>query len=168
MDAAPSAYANGAPLDAGVLGVVRATRAGPDGRHLILADADGDQRLWLRAEDALTPAVVLPLDEAFEIRMGAALRLLHRIRGEPAGPPPPHLAVTRFQRMRLTLLVNIHDRLTAGASKREIARALIYLGLDPGPAAAWKTSSERRRTLRLCDEARAMVAQGYRLLLRGK
>lgn len=168
MDAAPSAYAGGAPLDTDALGAVRAMRAAPDGRHLILADADGDQRLWLRAEDARTPAVVLPLDEAFEMRVGAALRLLRRLRGEPVGPPPPHLAVTRFQRIRLTLLVNIHDRLAAGASKREIARTLIYPGLDPGPAAAWKASSERRRTLRLCDEARAMVAQGYRLLLRGK
>jgi hypothetical protein len=111
---------------------------------------------------------VLPLDEAFELRLGVALRLLRRLRDGTSGPWPPRLAVTRFQRLRLTLLLNIFDRLAAGHSKREIARELIYPGLDPGPSAAWKASSERRRTLRLCDEAKAMVAAGYRHLLRGK
>jgi hypothetical protein len=167
VDAAPPDYA-GAPLDADALGAVRVARDGPDGRHLVLADPEGDQRLWLRAKDSHAPAVVLPLDESFELRLGAALRLLRRMRGEAAAPQLPHLAPTRFQRLRLTLLVNIFDRLAAGHSKREIARALIYPGLDHGPAAAWKASSERRRTLRLCDEAKAMVDAGYRLLLRGK
>ena len=167
MDAAPPDYA-GEPLDADALGAARMVRDGPDGRHLILADPEGDQRLWLRVDNAHAAAVVLPLDESFELRLGAALRLLQRMRGEAAAPQPPYLAPTRFQRLRLALLINIFDRLAAGWSKREIARALIYPGLDPGPAAAWKASSERRRTLRLCDEARAMVAAGYRRLLRGK
>jgi hypothetical protein len=167
VDVAPPDYA-GAPLDPDVLGAARLVRDGPDGRHLILADPEGDQRLWLRAEDQRAAAVVLPLDESFELRLGAAFRLLQRLRGDAAAPQPPHLAPTRFQRLRLALLINIVDRLAAGSSKREIARALIYPGLDPGPAAAWKASSERRRTLRLCDEARAMVTAGYRRLLRGK
>lgn len=135
---------------------------------MILADPDGDQPLWLRAEADRPLAVVLPVDEVFELRLGVALRLLRRVRDGAGGPWPPRLAVTPFQRSRLTLLLNIADRLAAGDSKREIARSLVYPGLDPGPSAAWKASAERRRTQRLCDEARAMVAAGYRLLLRGR
>ncbi|MEA3388469.1 MAG: DUF2285 domain-containing protein [Pseudomonadota bacterium] len=135
---------------------------------MILADSDGDLRLWLRAEPDRPLAVVLPFDDDFDLRLGVARRLLRRLRDGASGPWPPRLAVTRFQRLRLTLLLNIFDRLKADNSKREIARELIYPGLDPGPSAAWKASSERRRTQRLCDEARAMVAAGYRHLLRGK
>jgi hypothetical protein len=113
-------------------------------------------------------AVLLPLDEDFELRLSAAARLFRRLRGVSSGPPPPRLGVTTFQRSRLALLLNVFDRLGGGASKREIASGLIYPGLDPGSAAEWKASAERRRTQRLCDEARAMVAAGYRRLLGGR
>lgn len=147
---------------------MQADREGEGGRHLILSDEAGRHRLWVRGDANRPLAVVVPIDEHGELRLAVALRLLRRIRGHAGAEPPPRLAVTRFQRLRLVLLLNIIDRLAAGDSKREIARALIYPGMERVSAAEWKASTERRRTLRLCDEAKAMVAAGYRLLLRGK
>ncbi|MBK6706242.1 MAG: DUF2285 domain-containing protein [Sphingomonadales bacterium] len=37
-----------------------------------------------------------------------------------------------------------------------------------GRGAAWKASSERRRTQRLIREAEALAAGGYRALLKGR
>jgi hypothetical protein len=168
LEAAPPDYATAAPLDPAAIGVVQADRAGSDGRHLIVGDAIGRHRLWVRDDGDQPLAVVVPIDEHGELRLAVALRLLRRIRGHASAAPPPRLAVTRFQRLRLVLLLNIIDRLAAGDSKREIARTLIYPGMERISAAEWKASTERRRTQRLCDEAKAMVAAGYRLLLRGK
>jgi hypothetical protein len=168
LAAAPIEYSHAVPLDPAAIGIVRGGKDGPDGRYLILDDGVGRHRLWLR-DDADGPlAIVLPLDEDGELRLSVALRLLRRIRGRAGIPPPPRLAVTRLQRRRLTLLLNIIDRLADGATKREIARALIYPRMERVSAAEWKASSERRRTQRLCDEAKSMVAAGYRQLLRGR
>ena len=156
------------PLNLTSAGPILVERAATDGRHLVIADPDGDHRLWLRTPLGAPTAVLLPLDEDFELRLGAAARLFRRLRGLNSGPPPARLSVTAFQRSRLALLLNVFDRLGGGASKREIASDLIYPGLDPGSAAEWKASAERRRTQRLCDEARAMVAAGYRRLLGGR
>jgi hypothetical protein len=134
----------------------------------VIQDPDGGHRVWLRTAPDTPLAVIIPLDDDFELRLGAAARLVRRLRGVAGGPLPPRLAVTPFQRLRLTLLLNIFDRIGGGASKREIARDLVYPGLDPGSAAEWKASAERRRTQRLCDEAKAMVAAGYRRLLGGR
>lgn len=113
-------------------------------------------------------AIILPIDRQFDLRHRAAARFFRRVCGLSAGPPPPGLAVTPFQRSRLALLLNILDRLASGGSKREIARDVIYPGFDPASAAEWKASAERRRTQRLCDEAKAMVATGYRRLVGGR
>jgi hypothetical protein len=139
-----------------------------DGCHMMIADIDGDHRLWLRGAFGSSIAAVLPIDDDFEQRLAAAARLFRRLRGEPSGPAPPRLRVTPFQRFRLTLLLRIFDREAVGSSKREIASDLVYPGLEPGSSAEWKGSAERRRTQRLCDEAKAMVAEGYRRLLGGR
>ena len=146
---------------------VRADRDIGEGRHLILSDIDGDHRLWLCGRAEAPQAIILPLDGDFELRLAAAARYVRRLRGERSGPPAPRLGVTAFQRARLILLIAISDLLSDGRTKREIARGLVYPGLEIGSAAEWKSSAERRRTQRLCDEAKAMVAAGYRWLLRG-
>lgn len=156
------------PLDLAGAGPILADRSAAEGRHLVIGDPDGDHRVWLRTAPGAPMAMVLPLDDDFEVRLATAVRLFRRLRGLRGGPMPPKLAVTAFQRLRLTLLLNVFDRLGGGASKREIASDLIYPGLDTGSAAEWKGSAERRRTQRLCDEAKAMVAAGYRRLLGGR
>jgi hypothetical protein len=170
LDAAPSDFDGVPPLDFAGAGPILADGSASDGRHLIIDDPDGDHRLWLRTAPGapMAMAMVLPLNDDFELRLGAAARLFRRLRGMSGGPMPPRLAVTAFQRLRLALLLNVFDRLGGGATKREIAQQLIYPGLDPGSAAEWKASAERRRTHRLCDEAKAMVAAGYRRLLGGR
>ena len=137
-------------------------------QFLIVGDAQGDHQLWIRAASDVPAAVALPLDDDFDLRLGAAQRLFRRMRGEPAGPLPSRLRVTPFQRLRLALLLNVFDHLLMGATKREIARDVVYPALESSTAAEWKASAERRRTQRLCDEAKAMVAAGYRRLLRGR
>lgn len=168
LDAVPPDYGDVPSLDVTGAGPILADGPTANGRHLIIDDPDGDHRLWLRVASNAPLAMVLPLDDEFELRLGAAARLFRRLRGLGSGPPPPRLAVTAFQRLRLSLLLNVFDRLGDGASKREIARDLVYPGLEPGSAAEWKGSAERRRTQRLCDEAKAMVAAGYRRLLGGR
>jgi len=122
----------------------------------------------MRISSDVPMAVVLPLDEAFDLRLGAALRLFRSLRGEAPGPLPSRLRVTPFQRSRIVLLLAVFDHLLAGSTKRQIARDVIYPGHIAASAAEWKASAERRRTQRLCDEAKAMVAAGYRRLLGGK
>lgn len=168
IDVAPSNYDDLRPLDLTDAGPVVADLSAANGRHLVINDTEGDHRLWLRAAPGAKVAIVLPLDDDLELRVGAAVRLFRRLRGFNGGPLPPRLALTAFQRLRLVLLLNVFDRLGGGASKREIACDVIYPGLDPGSASEWKASAERRRTQRLCDEAKAMVAAGYRRLLGGR
>ena len=164
----PPAYDDHPPVDIEVSGLIRRAGDADDGRHLIIAAPEGDHRLWMRSCAGTPMAVVLPLDDEFDLRVGAAIRFFRSLRGEPPGALPPRLHVTPFQRARLALLLAIFDRLLAGASKREIARDIIYPEHESASAAEWKGSNERRRTQRLCDEAKAMVAAGYRRLLGGK
>lgn len=164
----PSEFEDSPPIDPTRTCAIRADNTGVDGRYIILDDPDGEHRLCLRGEAGEPLAMILPIDGQFELRLRAAGRLYRFLCGQPSGPPPPGLAISLFQRSRLTLLLNIFDRLAVGRSKREIARDVIYPGLDAGSAAEWKASSERRRTQRLCDEAKAMVAAGYRRLLGGR
>lgn len=164
----PQDYDDLPPVDIEASGLIRRSGDADDGRHLIIAAPEGDHRLWVRTHPGTALAVVLPIDDAFDLRLGAALRLFRSLRGEPPGALPPRLHVTPFQRSRLALLLAIFDRLLAGGSKREIARDIIYPGHEAASAAEWKGSAERRRTQRLCDEAKAMVAAGYRRLLAGK
>lgn len=164
----PQAYDDLHPVAIEASGVIRRSGDADNGCHLIIAAPEGDHRLWVRTHPGNAMAVVLPIDDVFDLRLGAALRLFRSLRGETPGPLPPRLHVTPFQRARLTLLLAIFDRLLAGGSKREIARDIIYPRHEAASAAEWKGSAERRRTQRLCDEAKAMVAAGYRRLLAGK
>jgi hypothetical protein len=164
----PQAYDDLPSFDIEASGLIRRSGDADDGRHLIIAAPEGDHRLWVRTRPGMAMAVVLPIDDAFDLRLGAALRLFRSLRGDPPGALPARLHVTPFQRARLALLLAIFDRLLAGGTKREIARDIIYPRYDAASAAEWKGSAERRRTQRLCDEAKAMVAAGYRRLLVGK
>lgn len=164
--AAPPIYPT-PPISIDQLGDVLKDGTAGDGRHIVLADDDGDHRIYLPDGRGHANAVLIPLDETFEDRLGVAARFFRRLRGEATGGLPPRLCVTAFQRLRLTTLLRCFDREAAGGTKREIAHEIIYPGLDGGSAAEWKASAERRRTQRLCEEARTMVAGGYKRLLGG-
>ena len=48
LDAAPEGFDSASPVDPRALGGLLADLAGIDGRHVIVADAAGEHRLWLR------------------------------------------------------------------------------------------------------------------------
>jgi hypothetical protein len=140
----------------------------PDGRHVVLADAEGGHRIWLReTRPGKRLAFVIASDGHFPLRAAVAQRLDRRMRGLAAGPLPAGCLPTAFQRGRLILLLNLLDAEYARASRREMAFVLIYPGMTPLRGAEWKGSNERRRTQRLTDEALKLMSGAYRTLLGG-
>jgi hypothetical protein len=134
--------------------------------HLILADIEGPHRLWLHGIEALRrPAILLPLDAAFDLRVEAMERLYRRLRGRPAGPLPRALQLTAMRRARLILLLHTLDFRLAGASPREIAAALLDKEAAALPAIEWKSSATRRKANHLIHDAQALMNGGYRKLL---
>lgn len=106
-------------------------------------------------------AAIVPLDANLPARL-AALSRLWRTLAPSAGVP--HDLVSPQRRARLKAMLRALDARDDGAAYRDIAAALY----GPGRVAAepWKTSSLRDATLRLVRDGRAMVAGGYRTLLR--
>jgi hypothetical protein len=107
------------------------------------------------------PAVVLPLDRLFGIRVAAALRLWRSLAGRNPGPNP--VTLSRARRDRLILALRALDGRLAKASYREIADALFGAGEISGRA--WKSHDLRDRTIRLVHYGLKMMEGGYRLLL---
>lgn len=142
------------------------TRAG---RHLVLATRSGRHRLLVTRSDTV-PTYLLPADAEVIIRL-AATSAFHAstvsyspsLRKLPLSPSP-------YQRHRLALLLAILDRCDDHGREtptlRDLARDIIFLGLDAGTAIDWKTSSHRRQVQRLVSEARRMALVGFRALLR--
>lgn len=153
--------------------IILADRTLSDGRHVVLGDIDGPHHLWLRDTLPGQPlAYVIVRDPAIEARRRAAWRLDRRLAGAPPSRRNDAFRPTPFQRRRLDLLLDILDMLLASPSaprptSHEIARHLIYPGMTIGRGMEWKSSTERRRTQRLIDEALALMHGGYRALLRG-
>jgi hypothetical protein len=115
----------------------------------------------LEAPGEGTPCVVLPLDQFFDIRAAAALRLWRGLTGHSPGRDPAALPATR--RERLVLALRALDGRLDKASYRKIAEALF--GASRMPERGWKTHDLRDRTVRLARLGHAMMQGGYRRLL---
>jgi hypothetical protein len=77
---------------------------------------------------------------------------------------PPDTRLTPQQRARLRKMLQAIDGHRAGAPQQEIAQILFRIGhLDRD---AWQASSARHGVKALLRDARAMIAGGYRKLLR--
>lgn len=142
------------------------------GRHMVLGDVDGPHRLWVRGGATGRPlAYVIVRDDAIELRQSAMRRFDRRLSGAPPARLLAGLQPTPFQRQRLAMLLAILDAVLEREEGRltthEIARRHVYAGMRIGRGNEWKSSSERRRTQRLIDEATALMQGGYRRLLRG-
>ena len=139
LDAAPEGFETAAPVDPRAIGALLADLAGIEGRHVIVADAAGEHRLWLRDHKPGQPlAAVIPLDKDFLTRIASLLRFHRR-------------------------LLDLRD---GGATYREIA---IALGRDEAArlsASDWKMSSARSFVVRLVRDGIAMMKGDYRKLLR--
>ncbi len=130
------------------------------GEHLI-ARRGANLRVHIAEASTDPPAVLLPLDRLFDIRVAAALRLWRSLAGRNLGPNPATLS--RARRDRLILALRALDGRLAKASYREIADALFGAGEISGRA--WKSHDLRDRTIRLVHYGLKMMKDGYRLLL---
>jgi hypothetical protein len=106
-------------------------------------------------------AVLLPLDQLFEIRATAAIRLWRALSGRSLGPNPA--ALPKARRDRLILALRALDGRLDDATYREIASALFT---HPGVSGrGWKSHDLRDRTIRLVRLGLGMMRSGYRQLL---
>lgn len=123
----------------------------PDATHRLALYGAGDQSL----------AVVLPLDQLFDHRAGAAIRLWRSLRGLKSGPDP--MPLTRYARRQLILVLRALDAAQDGAYERDIAGALFNRSMPS--RRAWLVSDHYARLRRLLIKGRALIAGGYRQIL---
>ncbi len=145
----------------GGLFAAAATRIGDDGLHAVWVLDNGELRAWADASaQAGRPAVVLPLDDAIELRALTAIRLWRLLNRLPPGPDP--VSITSAGRARLVQTLRVLDARHAGASLRDIAEALFQQRIT---GRAWQGSSLHARTKRLVRSGLALMQGGYRQLL---
>lgn len=135
-----------------------AERFGPE--RIVLGEATGG-RVHVESEEVQHPAVLLPLDQLFEVRMVAALRLWRSLNGR--NPGRDSAALSKARRDRLILGLRALDGRSDGASYREIAASLF--GLTEEIERSWKTHDLRDRTIRLVRFGSRIMKGGYRQLL---
>lgn len=165
---APQGFDGVFNIDLATLGVLTVDRQDSIERHLVFADHQGDQYLWLTDIDARHGlAVILPLDAVLDLRIEAVIRFARRLRGHAAGPLPRGLDLTPQRRARLIQLLHALDFRLTGAGPRDIAAALLDVEAASLPAIEWKSSAIRRKANRLITDAIALMNGGYRKLLRG-
>jgi len=118
-------------------------------------------RVHIDEAGAEPPAVLLPLDQLFEIRATAAIRLWRGLIGRNPGPDPA--ALSKARRDRHILSLRALDGRLEDASYREIAGALF--GAGEVSERGWKGHDLRDRTIRLVHFGLDMMQGGYRRLL---
>jgi hypothetical protein len=106
-------------------------------------------------------AVLLPLDQLFDTRATAALRLWRALTGRKPGPDPGEL--TKDRRNRLILALRALDARLEKASYPDIAASLF----DTSPISKrdWISHELRDQTGRLVRLGFSMMRGGYRQLL---
>jgi hypothetical protein len=118
-------------------------------------------RVHVDGDGGRAPAVLLPLDQFFEIRAAAAIRLWRCLTCRNPGPNPA--ALSKARRDRLILSLRALDGRQDRASYREIAGVLF--GADEVSERDWKSHDLRDRTIRLVRYGLALMRGGYRRLL---
>lgn len=140
-------------------------RAGVDGLSMVYGRGPKAVRLLL--VDAAVPtqplAALVPLGADGLDRIEAVTRLWRALNKRSV---PPDGRLTAQQRRRLRYMLQAVDGHMNGASYREIAAA-IY-GASRVGEAAWKTSALRDSTIDLVKDGAALIAGGYRKLLRSR
>lgn len=142
------------------------------GRHLVLCDEKGRHRLLISAPCFEESGYFIPYDRWVQTRLDAIQAFDRSFcstrRANSGGKYYPSLN----QRYRLSLMLRILDAIDDPSSgietMREIAQNIIYHHTDLGRAIEWKSSSHRRHTQRLVNEAHHLMNGGYRLLLKGQ
>lgn len=125
-----------------------------DGGHLQLFSPDGHF-------DLTSQGAIVPLGPDGFDRIVAIHRLLASLHGRSI---PPDTRLTRQQRCRYRNMLQAHDGRRSGATLLEIAQVLFRLGSMSRDE--WQVSSHRFAVMALLRDAKALVAGGYRKLLR--
>ncbi len=136
---------------------------GDDAAAFRLALANGQcLQIIDRAIDGKEDAVaVIPLGiDGFD-RIEAVYRFLSALHGRAI---PPDTRLTRQQRTRQRRMLRAFDGYRAGATQQEIAEVIFHI--DRLDRDDWQASSIRHAIKTLLRDARAMIAGGYRKLLR--
>jgi len=128
-------------------------------------DLGNGQRVGLVHPTATHPAkplgAFIPLGlEGFD-RLESVARLLAALHDRAI---PPDTRLTRQQRARLCRMLQAFDGHRAGATQQEVAQVVFRVG--PLGRDEWQASSARHAIKSLLRDARAMIAGGYRTLLR--
>ena len=118
-------------------------------------------RIQVLATGGPPMAAVIPLDTDGFARLDAVYRLLAAIHGRRI---PPDKRLTPQQRGRARHMLRAFDAARDGATQLDIARILFRTGALSRDE--WQASSVRHAIKTLLRDARAMVAGGYRRLLR--
>ena len=133
-----------------------------DGPERLIACGGNALRVHLLGDAAAqATSVVLPLDQLFEVRVAAALRLWRGLNGRSLGRDPAILPQTK--RDRFVLALRALDAKLDHATYRDIAKALF--GAKRLPDRRWKTHDLRDRTIRVVRLGLDMMQGGYRRLL---
>ncbi len=132
-----------------------------EGDDYVIERLGARMRVHLDSSGADPPAVLLPLDRLFEVRVAAVLRLWRALDGRNPGPNPAALSEARVN--RLVLALRALDGRLDGATHREIATSLF--GASAVPKRHWISHELRDRTARLVRLGVAMMNGGYRRLL---
>lgn len=168
LEPAPEGFDHLAPVDPARLGPVAGERAGDPPPKPVVIDGAGEVHVLLRDErTADRPAVLVPLDGSFELRMEVALRVARRLRGEDVELLPVALRLTPTKKRRLVQLLHAFDVHDAGGGPRDVARIVLRSEQATLPSVEWKDSHARRAANRLIHNAIVLVDRDYLKLLRG-
>ena len=132
-----------------------------EGDDYVIERLGARMRVHLDSRGADPPAVLLPLDRLFDVRVAAVLRLWRALHGRNPGPNPAALSEARVN--RLVFALRALDGRLDGATHREIAMSLF--GANAVPKRDWISHELRDRTARLVRLGVAMMNGGYRRLL---
>lgn len=140
-----------------------AARADEDGTHFLF-EASGQTIRLLRLAGVppdVPLAALVPLDADGFDRTEAIDRLLRALLGRSV---PADRRLTPQQKRRQRHMLQATDGRMNGATYREIAG--VIFGVDRVASEHWKTSALRDATTALVKDGLAMIAGGYRTLLR--
>lgn len=154
------------PADSNLFTVVQETAARSDeqGVHFLHEPRDKQALHLLRLAGVVGGqplAALIPLDLDGLDRLEAVQRLLKSLLGRAV---PPDARLTKQQRRRARHMLQAVDGRMNGATYRDIAN-VIY-GVSRVASDPWKSSALRDATMDLVKDAFAMIAGGYRALLR--
>lgn len=138
---------------------------GDDGEEVLLHDLGNGQHIQLVLETAAPAgkplAAIIPLNREGFDRLESVSRLLASLHGRAI---PPDTRLTAQQRMRSRRMLQCFDGHRDGATQQEIAQVVFHTA--PLDRHEWQESSARHSVKSLLRDARAMIAGGYRALLR--